>query len=1704
MERKKQLVDQQQEELKAQRFSVKRRYRSESHIESLSLSPKRNRFHRSLSSGVAPTTSPILPNPISLPLPNMEQLEDDDGDVVMDPTTVHEQGSDEGDGDGDGGGDEDSQGIHLSFFGGHSDGRVTSPRLRSLASQLQTDDPTQILLTLTTLCDALSVATEDNISGESVEVLVPPLLALVAQGPSPDIELLAARAISNLMEAQPASRGLIVRCGGCLHFCEKLLTIEFIDLAEESLRGLEKLSVEHGSSLLECNAITAMLAFVDFFGLAVQRSVLQTVSNICRSVNTAHASAVREAIPQLSAFLHNDDTKLLELACASFESLTRVFENDKPFLVQLLPKETILALVGIIKRSDSLPSQILSSVMHTLQMAVKSSPPMQVTYLECSVVDAIYCVLQPNPASDSLVRNRPPQQIAEALTLARDLLPIVPPPAPLPPSVTAPTPSSPPSSRRHSTRAQRKALKHVSRSRTRSEDLTTSPRSSPRSNPSAPRIPLPTPAPPSPMSAHIARNGQQLLELAMQMHKNSINTSTRGLCRDIVLRVIVHCQADAIVSLASPLHLSAFVFSLLNSTDSVAILDALNLTRVLMEKVPDVFCHVLWREGVVNQCEQLCERPAVHDHKHTRTTSPPPSVHKRSSSPPVPISSPRAQSSPAPSSSSPVPHLPPPSLSPFRLRFWHPRSSPVAISGSKSEKTEIEALVSYLLEHHFSKYDFDDSVLTELTSISQSLALFAGEAETAAPLFKRLAQLLSADHGVTVFELTRSSFPSSLLSFLSNLPPHSHFRSLSSIWTHSLNSDHLKHGLAARVRVLVNSHITVGESSDNDQSSAENVDPSNGVESDSTNTKSNIEKSTTTQSKSLLALLVDLLLNSLNQVEQYPLFRFGSNDANRLSSLRILTEPLRLRLKRMDGEVTLKEYSSAPVVIDPLSQFTSVEEFLFPKVSAESSEIDSLTLPSTSTPTRRRSRPRTLSFRPQRSRDESDEQGEGESDRVVDPDRDDPPLFDDKDQLIRSSSVVDICVADSSSPQPSPLAHPILPSPALTPSHAALPPPATPSTPSRPRTTSDTANSSPRIVFVFNGQIVDTKSTVLQVLLNHAAAQMISSNGSLETLWHEVHTIQYSSSVPQPLFTVPASPTPTASSSVCLATASPVTPRHNQNTNDLTTVLNVLDRDRMLVSKLAPHCIANWLDNQSDMLSDILLLLRTLHSISTNWNSIEFEGYREGPLLPPSHFISHRLTSKLLRQLDEPLVLCGNCLPQWCHNLPAMCPFLFTFDSRVMRFVSTALGAARGLHVFQNQQRQQSSDSEIRIARIHRQKVRIHRSKLLESALKVMMLYGTSQSMLEIEYYDEVGTGTGPTMEFYSLVSDKLRERSRKLWVDSCQNPASEFVESACGLFPQPIPFADEGRSSPNSKTKRIDMFRFAGQLIAKSIMDRRLVELPLSAPFIKLVLASAGQIGYDVDWNDLTVIVPHLAKTLRGLMDVCRQKQHINASHRSHEDKQSLIQAIRFDECPIEDLCLTFTLPNDPLFELQPNGAATAVTIDNVELFVELMVEAYLGKGVERQVTAFREGFSSVFDVCNLTGLLPQEVEILICGEHKQLDIEAMKQHIKTDHGFHPSSSSVLTLFEVIDEMTPSEQRQFVMFVTGSPRLPPGGLSSLTPKLTIVRKVAEPGRSADEYLPSVMTCANYLKLPEYSSKELMRQRLMTAILDGQGSFHLS
>lgn len=86
---------------------------------------------------------------------------------------------------------------------------------------------------LTQLCEMLSIGTEESLGAFSVDSFVPVLVGLLNHESNPDIMLLAARALTHLCDVLPSSCSAVVHYGAVPCFCARLLTIEFVDLAEQ-------------------------------------------------------------------------------------------------------------------------------------------------------------------------------------------------------------------------------------------------------------------------------------------------------------------------------------------------------------------------------------------------------------------------------------------------------------------------------------------------------------------------------------------------------------------------------------------------------------------------------------------------------------------------------------------------------------------------------------------------------------------------------------------------------------------------------------------------------------------------------------------------------------------------------------------------------------------------------------------------------------------------------------------------------------------------------------------------------------------------------------------------------------------------------------------------------------------------------------------------------------------------------------------------------------------------------------------------------------------------------------------------------------------------------------------------------------------------------------------------------------------------------
>ena len=77
----------------------------------------------------------------------------------------------------------------------------------------------------------------------------------------------------------------------------------------------------------------------------------------------------------------------------------------------------------------------------------------------------------------------------------------------------------------------------------------------------------------------------------------------------------------------------------------------------------------------------------------------------------------------------------------------------------------------------------------------------------------------------------------------------------------------------------------------------------------------------------------------------------------------------------------------------------------------------------------------------------------------------------------------------------------------------------------------------------------------------------------------------------------------------------------------------------------------------------------------------------------------------------------------------------------------------------------------------------------------------------------------------------------------------------------------------------------------------------------------------------------------------------------------------------------MDFTLPGYPGIELRKGGRDLGVTLDNLASYISLVSHWLLVEGVSMQFEALREGFNSVFPICNLQMFHPGIVLSLSCS---------------------------------------------------------------------------------------------------------------------------
>ncbi|CAB3257193.1 unnamed protein product [Arctia plantaginis] len=190
-----------------------------------------------------------------------------------------------------------------------------------------------------------------------------------------------------------------------------------------------------------------------------------------------------------------------------------------------------------------------------------------------------------------------------------------------------------------------------------------------------------------------------------------------------------------------------------------------------------------------------------------------------------------------------------------------------------------------------------------------------------------------------------------------------------------------------------------------------------------------------------------------------------------------------------------------------------------------------------------------------------------------------------------------------------------------------------------------------------------------------------------------------------------------------------------------------------------------------------------------------------------------------------------------------------------------------------------------------------------------------------------------------------------------------------------------------------------------------------------------------------------------------------------------------------LQNLELPFSIPSAAGHEVPLSTRHKRVTPDNKDEYVQLALHYRLHE-FDEQVRAVRDGMSRVIPAPLLALFSAAEIETLVCGS-PDIPVHTLRASA-TYKGVEPNAPLVQWFWEVMEELSGSERALFLRFVWGRTRLPRAPQDPR--QRDFVLQVLDKYQPPDHFLPESYTCFFLLKMPRYSCKSVLREKLRYAI----------
>ena len=352
------------------------------------------------------------------------------------------------------------------------------------------------------------------------------------------------------------------------------------------------------------------------------------------------------------------------------------------------------------------------------------------------------------------------------------------------------------------------------------------------------------------------------------------------------------------------------------------------------------------------------------------------------------------------------------------------------------------------------------------------------------------------------------------------------------------------------------------------------------------------------------------------------------------------------------------------------------------------------------------------------------------------------------------------------------------------------------------------------------------------------------------------------------------------------------------------------------------------------------------------------------------------------------------------------------------------------------------------------EKLNINREKVLENSIEQFEKINPFKELKIIFIGEESFDAGGLIREWLTILFQKILDVNTGLFIRSDTEEVGYLI-----------------KPNLNPSQDILNKYFFIGRVLAKALLENLTVNCCFNKVVYQLIL------GEKIQLNDLVFIDKPLYNSMKHLVSMkeeCAENIALCEIYFTYDYEG-------FDGTQYQQ-------------DLIENGSDILVTQDNLDLYIDKRIE-YFTKSQMGGIKQIISGINTIFPCDYLKIFSSDQLGLLINGT-PFIDIEDWRMNTIYKN-YNDYDNVIIDFWDIISNLSQEDLSNFLLFCTGSSRVPIGGFKSLESnrgqisKFEIVKSVYYEGKK--NFLRA-HTCFNRLDLPNFPDRNTLNEAIRFAL----------